>query len=85
MPIWKVLSRPIFCHVLPASVLLYAPSPYPTELRGLASPVPTQTMLGFDLAIATSPMATVDCLSNRMSKVVPLLTVFNRPPPPVAM
>ena len=72
----------MFFQVLPPSTLLYTPSPYDTELRGLFSPVPTQTMFGSDGATATSPMEQVVSLSNWFSNVVPLLTVFSSPPPP---
>ena len=83
-PIWNDFFSPIFAQVLPPSMLLYTPSPYETELRGLASPVPTQTRSGFVWHTATSPIETVVCVSNRWSNVVPLFTVFNNPPDAVA-
>src|SRR5262249_25264691 len=76
--------RPMFFQFLPPSVDLYTPSPQETELRGLFSPVPTQTMSRLDGATATSPMETVASLSNWCSKEMPLLVVLSRPPEAVA-
>ncbi len=53
-------------------------------MRGLDSPVPTQTMLGSLGATATAPRETVASRSNWCSKVMPLLTVLSRPPDAVA-
>ena len=53
-------------------------------MRGLFSPVPTQTMSLLDGATATSPIDTVASLSNWCSKVTPLLLVFSSPPEAVA-
>ena len=40
------------------------PSPIETELRVQASPVPTQTVFGFDGSIATAPIDWTGCLSK---------------------
>src|SRR5437016_5461813 len=69
---------------LPPSVLLYTPSPYDTEFRGFASPVPTHTIFGSDCDTATSPIDTVASWSNWCVKVVPWLVVFKSPPEAVA-
>ena len=53
-------------------------------MRALASPVPTQTMSGFDGATATAPRLTVASRSKTGVQVVPLLVVFHRPPEAVA-
>src|SRR5919202_4321206 len=60
------------------------PSPQETLLRGLFSPVPTQTTFLSDGATQTSPTDTVASWSNWCSKVVPLLVVLRRPPEAVA-
>src|SRR5579871_893054 len=83
-PVWKVFLSPMFFQVLPPSVDLYTPSPYETELRGLFSPVPTQTMFRSEGATQTSPMETVFSRSNWCSKVMPLFTVLSSPPEAVA-
>src|SRR5437870_3654449 len=83
-PMWAESLSPIRFQVAPPSVDLYTPSPQETLLRGLASPVPTQTTSGFDGATATSPRATVSWLSKTGFQVVPLLTVFHSPPEAVA-
>ena len=44
---------------LAPSVDLYTPSPYETELRGLASPVPTHSTSLFLVSVATQPIETV--------------------------
>ena len=38
-----------------------------------------------EIAVTSTPMDTVSCLSKSASKVVPLLTVLNKPPDAVAM
>src|SRR5207245_8006794 len=56
------------------------PSPTETLLRSQDSPVPTQTISGFEGAIATAP---IDCTSWRSKtglKVVPPFTDFQTPP-----
>ena len=51
------------------------------ELRETnASPVPTQTMSGFDGDNATSPIEPLPCASKIGSHVVPLFVVFHTPP-----
>lgn len=53
---------PMFVQVAPALVDLKIPVPlnaYPAN-RGWTSPVPTQTMLGFEGATAMSPTANAD-------------------------
>src|SRR6185436_20880963 len=49
-------ARPIFCHVLPPSVLLYTPSPNDVVWRLFTSPVPAHTRSGFDGETATQPI-----------------------------
>src|SRR5262245_46837986 len=84
-PMWCVSRRSsMWAQVLPPSVDLYSPSPQETLLRGLASPVPTQTTSGLEGATATSPIETVLWLSKIGVQVMPLLTVFQRPPDAVA-
>ena len=39
-PIWRLSSRPTFCHVFPASIDLNTPVPYVVLPRMAASPVP---------------------------------------------
>src|SRR5438132_13844358 len=56
------------------------PSPTETLLRTQDSPVPTQTISGFEESIATAP---IDCTSWRSKtglKVVPPFTDFQTPP-----
>jgi hypothetical protein len=50
----------------------------------LASPVPTHTIEGSEGATATSPIVNTALLSKTGSQVMPLLTVFQRPPEAVA-
>src|SRR5260370_16188077 len=83
-PTWCDSFRPTCAQVLPPSVDLYTPSPQETLLRALASPVPTQTTSGLDGATATAPSDTVASWSNTGVQLVPLLTVFHRPPDAVA-
>src|ERR1700694_4583226 len=83
-PIWKDFFSPMFFHDLPPSIDLCTPSPYETELRGLFSPVPTQTMFLSDGATHTSPIETVASLSNWCTNVIPLFSVLSRPPLAVA-
>src|SRR5262249_38486192 len=79
-PMCAVSASPLWSQVLAPSGDLYRPLPQDTLLRGLASPVPTQTTSGFEGATATSPMETVSYWSKTGVQVVPLLTVFHRPP-----
>ncbi len=45
-----------------------------------ASPVPTQTISGFDGLIARSPMEVVNSSSKRDVQVTPSFSVFQTPP-----
>src|SRR5208282_4991002 len=56
------------------------PSPMETLFRVHASPVPTQTILGFEESIVTAPNDCTSCRSNTGLKVVPPLTDFHTPP-----
>src|SRR5436190_11724800 len=75
-----VFSNPILFHVLPASNVLNIPSPIFKEFLGLPSPVPTQTMFGFDCCTATEPMFCVGCSSKTGVHELPLFSVFHTPP-----
>ena len=46
LPMCCVSSSPMCVHVLPASVDLYMPLPYPIESRSVDSPVPTYIVFG---------------------------------------
>src|SRR6266849_4706216 len=70
----------MFCHVLPPSNDLYAPSPHDELWRLFGSPDPTHTTDGSDGAIAMSPIVDTASLSNTGVHVVPLLVVFHTPP-----
>ena len=72
------------CQVAPASVDLKTPLPEYDDRAFACSPVPIQTMLGFDGAIATAPTAAAPTLSEIVVHVVPALVVFHRPPLRVA-
>src|ERR1043166_4450553 len=86
-PIAWVFSSPIGFQVIPPSVLLKIPLPGESELRELGSPVPAQTWLVSDGAMASIPMETTPS-SPRPPKtrrnVVPALVVFQMPPAAVA-
>src|SRR5208282_4377099 len=56
------------------------PSPIETLFLAQASPVPTQTMFGFDVSIVTAPMDCDGWRSKTGLKVVPPLTDFHTPP-----
>ena len=56
------------------------PLPIETELRVQVSPVPTQTVFGFDGSIAIAPIDCTGCLSNTGLKVVPPSIDFQTPP-----
>src|SRR5436190_11146659 len=75
-----VFSSPIRFHVLPASIVLKIPSPKFSELRGLPSPVPTQTTEGLFCWTAMEPMFSVGCSSNTEVQLAPALVVFHTPP-----
>ena len=51
-------------------------------LRGLPSPVPTQTMSGLGWKIATAPTAATFSLSKTGFQVTPPLSDFHTPPVP---
>ena len=72
-------SKPIRVNVLPASVLLYIPSPYDVVWRLFASPVATYTMSGFDGARVMSAIEADPYVSNTGVNVVPLFTVLRIP------
>src|SRR3954468_18404629 len=75
-------ENPTFAHVLPASLDLYTPSPGMMLPRMHDSPVPMNTMSGFDSDTATAPTeALVNWPSVTGAQVVPLSVVFQRPPP----
>ncbi len=56
--------------------------PVPTEtlLRTHDSPVPTQTVCGWEGSMAKEPIESEGCLSKMGLKVVPLSTDFQTPP-----
>src|SRR5690349_8621306 len=80
-PMCSVFSRPISFHVNPPSVDLYTPRPGSTELRVLASPVPTQTCIVSDGAIAMAPIDDTASCSNTGVYEMPSFVVFQTPPP----
>src|ERR1041385_7348663 len=83
-PMCWVFSRPIFFQVRPPSVLLKMPQPGSMVLREFCSPVPAQTCIVSDGAIASDPIATQRSRSNTGRNVVPLFVVFQMPPPAAA-
>src|SRR6185295_8317123 len=76
----SVFSSPIRFQVLPPSRVLNSPSPIETLLRGLPSPVPTQTTEEFVGSIATAPIEATGWSSKTGSQVRPALTDFQTPP-----
>src|SRR5438093_13738246 len=56
------------------------PSPTEALLRSQDSPVPTQTISGFEGSIATAPIDCTSWRSNTGLKVVPPFTDFQTPP-----
>src|SRR3954471_16059789 len=56
------------------------PSPIEVLLRVQASPVPTQTIFGFEGSMVIAPIDCTSCLSNTGLNVGPLLTDFPTPP-----
>src|SRR5215472_19122560 len=56
------------------------PSPQEELCRLFGSPEPTHTTEGSEGAMAMSPMVETSSLSKTGSQVVPLLTVFHKPP-----
>src|SRR5207253_9944946 len=79
-PMAPVFSRPVRFQVSPPSVDLKMPQPGEIVLRESSSPVPAQTCIVSDGAIATSPIDTHFSLSNTGRNVVPALVVFQMPP-----
>src|SRR6266566_2525229 len=79
-PIAPDFSSPTRFHVSPPSVDLKMPQPGEIVLRESSSPVPAQTCVVSDGAIATSPIDTHFSLSKTGRKVVPALVVFQMPP-----
>ena len=51
----------------------------------LASPVPTQMVLGWESGIANAPIDIVGISSKMGSQVTPVLVVFHKPPVAVPM
>src|ERR1044071_8460614 len=71
----------MFVHVEPESVDLYTPSPMRSASRmAHASPVPAQTIEGFDGATASAPIACTFIESKTGRNVAPLSTDFQTPP-----
>src|SRR5687767_2076315 len=75
-----VFSRPIARQVKPPSVLLYMPQPGSMELREFGSPVPSQTCMVSEGAIAIAPVEAQGYVSNVGRNVMPPLVVFQTPP-----
>lgn len=57
-------SSPIWRHVAPACIDLKAPAPMEIWLRMKVSPVPAQTMLLSDGAMASAPIDATFCASK---------------------
>src|SRR6267142_3769097 len=79
-PMAPDFSRPIAFQVSPPSVDLKMPQPGEIVLRESSSPVPAQTCIVSDGAIASSPIDTHFSLSKTGRNVVPALVVFQIPP-----
>src|SRR5947207_3317014 len=69
-----------FFHVVPPSVDIKTPRPPEMSLRMLASPVPTQTMFGFDGASAIAPMEATASFSKMGFHDSPPSLVRKTPP-----
>src|SRR5437660_11141521 len=84
MRIFEIASEPVkptCVQVLPASADLYTPSPGMMLPRMHDSPVPMNTMSGFDSETATAPTEElVICPSVTAAHVTPSV-VFHNPPP----
>src|SRR6266545_2600998 len=76
----SVFSRPRRCQVFPPSSVLKTPSPTETLLRGLLSPVPTQTTSELLGSMARAPIDATGWSSKTGSQVRPPLTDFQTPP-----
>src|ERR1041384_8091280 len=79
-PIAPVFSSPVRFQVSPPSVDLKMPQPGEIVLRESSSPVPAQTCIVSEGAIANSPIDTHCSLSNTGRNVVPAFVVFQIPP-----
>src|SRR5438105_1077766 len=79
-PIAPDFSSPTRFQVSPPSVDLNMPQPGEIVLRESSSPVPANTCIVSDGAIASSPIDTHFSLSNTGRNVVPALVVFQIPP-----
>src|SRR2546426_994822 len=79
-PIAPDFSSPTRFHVSPPSVDLKMPQPGEIVLRESSSPVPAQTCVVSEGAIASSPIDTQRSLSKTGRNVVPALVVFQIPP-----
>src|SRR5215831_9328818 len=81
LPMRPAFGRPTCCHVLPASVDLYTPSPNETLPRGHADPVPTNTTLGLDSETSMAPIVpTPICPSVSGIHCAPPSVDLNTPP-----
>ena len=83
-PMCSVFSSPLADHVMPPSVDLKMPPPGSMELREFGSPVPAHTCCVSDGAMASMPIEITRWSSNTGRHVVPLLVVFQMPPPAAA-
>src|SRR3989442_14674929 len=79
-PMAPLFSSPASFQVSPPSVDLKMPQPGEIVLRESSSPVPAQTCVVSEGAIASSPIDTQRSLSKTSLNVVPALVVFQIPP-----
>ena len=75
-----VSRSPMWVNVLPASVVLYMPSPNDEVWRLLGSPVPMYTMFGLVWSMAMSPIDAEPYCSKTGTNVVPAFTDLYTPP-----
>jgi hypothetical protein len=80
-----VSLSPMYCHVLPASVVFHTPSPCDTLPRIGVSPPPTHTTSGLDCCTSMLPMVPPKYASVTGTVVLPPSVVFHTPPPVVPM
>src|SRR5512138_1197272 len=80
LPMCCVSPSPMCVQVLPASVDLYMPLPYPAESRSVDSPLPTYTTSGADGATASAPIDATGCESNTGVQTRPVSIDFHTPP-----
>src|SRR5207247_5583238 len=80
--IFPTSPSPANLQVLPASGEKNTPRPSTTSLRGLPSPVPTQTRFGLDGASAMAPTDAVGWSLKTASQELPPSVVFQTPPAP---